>query len=354
MPRPSPAVSKPPRTPAILAIMICAGTLAAEPSAPAESITAPAHRAHASPSALSSDPPAPRHTIASLSITSADPDVSVIPEQSQDDAGATNFRGEKVVAAPVRYVQDFESGEIGPEWGAFGGTVADEHLTTFANPMSGLVLNVKTESDSAYEIRLDLYLIPAGAEDDESSNNILSVFVDDQPVTQLTPKALRKLSGKSPEPGQPFTRTIRIPFTAAHQIAELRFESGDPGAGPTWGIDNLVIDLGLQDPVYGVSGGESYDPASLGLLDPGAGLTGELQPLPKSRYGSNEPFAGDGPSYTDGSRPTYDPVDEDENDDGIDDEIEEDLERPDDRTVPTPPAALLLLAAAVVPRRRRS
>jgi hypothetical protein len=336
---------------AALALALCA-TSAFAVSADAEAITAPARQTTASPGVLASSPARQANTIASLALSSDNPDVPVISDAGEEADGATNFRGEKVVAAPVRYVEDFESGQVGPEWGAFGGTLAEESLTTFADPAAGggLVLNVKTESDSAYEIRLDVYLVSSSNAESEQADTSLSVFVDDEAVMQLSPKSLRELSGKEPEPGRPLTRTIRVPFTAAHPIAELRFEAAGKGAGVSWGIDNLVIDLGLQDPVFGITGGGGgYDPGSIGLLDPGAGLTGELPPLPKSRYGSNEPFAGDGPGGAGGSNnPPIDPTDQDRDDDGIDDEIEDETDE-----VPSPPT-LILLAAALTSACRRS
>lgn len=310
-------------------------------SADAEAITAPARQAVASPGVFSASPARAVITIASLSLSSDNPDVPITTDSREDADGATNFRGEKVVAAPVRYVEDFESGQVGPEWGAFGGTLAVETLTTFANPATGggLVLNVKTESDSAYEIRLDIYLISSANAQGESADSTLSVFVDDQAVMQLSPESLRELSGKKPEPGRPLTRTIRVPFTAAHPIAELRFESDSGRGGFSWGIDNLVIDLGLQDPVFGITGGGGgYDPGTIGLFNPGAGMTGELPPLPKSRYGSNEPFAGDGGGGS--PNPPINPNDQDRNDDGIDDDIEDEVDE-----VPAPPTFILLVAA---------
>lgn len=260
----------------------------------------------------------PVRTMAALTI--AAPEVMlVVPESpspeeieasASNDPARTNYRGEKVEATPVRYLEDFESGLIGPEWSAFSGTLSSEALSTFADPAGedGIVLNIKTDTGSPYEIRLDVYLIPPvdaiefagrGVDPNEPSDNVFTVTVDGQTVLQLSPDGMRKLAGDRPKPGQPMARKIRIPFTSGHDIAEVRFRSisSDGAEGwSSWGIDNLVIDLGLQDPVFGVSAGdEPFEPGLIGMLDPGAGLTGEIPGLPGNRFAqNNSDFQGDG------------------------------------------------------------
>lgn len=288
--------------PTCLIACACSGVSALPaPRASDESITAPAHEPRwpfPSPGVMGGGIPVRAGmNIASMSLGASELDVLIINDAARGEP--TNHRGERVAAAPVRFYEDFESGELGPEWSAFGGTRELESLTRFADPSrpGGMVLNVKTESDSAYEVRLDIYLIPpaAGAAA-EQSDNVLTIFVDGEPAFTFDPAAFALLPGKSAAAVGALVRVLHVPFTAAHRIAEIRFESpsGAPSDWFAWGIDNLVIDLGLQDPVFGVSGGGGgYDSGLLGSPEMGD-MTGEIPSLPKSRYGSNEPFAGDG------------------------------------------------------------
>ncbi len=338
--------------PVAIAAAAFAFTSTARGAAETEAITSPigvAPGAVRSPFATSA-----RHSLGALSLSAADRDSAVLAETEQSSSGATNFRGERVAAAPVRYQEDFEGGEIGPEWGAFGGIVEHGALTRYADSSipGGMKLNVKTETDTPYEVRLDVYLVPpSNSAQEDSDDNVLSVFVDDHMVQSFSAGSLLKLSGQSPTPGEPLVRTIHIPFTSSHRIAEVRIESTARGSEgwSGWGIDNLVIDLGLQDPVFGViGGGGGYEPGLFDAFDLGAGMTGEIPGLPKNRYGRNEPFSGDGGGGGSSPRRLDDPADEDRDDDRIDD----DEEKPD-RAVPAGPTALLFIAAAVTLLRRK-
>ncbi|MBL8747418.1 MAG: hypothetical protein JNK58_13820 [Phycisphaerae bacterium] len=303
-------------------------------------------------------------SMAALSLSAPNPDMLAATDAAGSGEVPTNFRGEPVAAAPVRFHEDFESGQIGPEWRSFGGRGHRDGLTHFADPSAsgGMVLNVKTEADSPYEVRLDVYLIPpTGGAVDESSDNTLTIFVDDQPIQQWSPQSLREVSGERAEPGKPTIRTIHVPFTASERIAEIRFEASPRASEgwPSWGIDNLVIDRGLQDPVFGISGGAGgYDSGFFGSPGMGSDMNGEIPSLPKSRYGSNEPFAGSGGGGGGGgggsSYTPENPTDQDRNDDGIDDEIEDEVEDRPERVIPSVPTMLLVIAsAATLVQRRR-
>lgn len=310
-------------------------------------------------------------TIAALAITGTDSSAPLpSPESAPDSEGAVNYLGEKVVAASIRYVNDFETGEVGPEWGAFGIPIVHEALSTYVSPAveGGMVLNVKTDADAPYEIRLDVYLLPPPGSDifpgegddlNEPADNTLSVLIDGQVVSQFSPRSLRKMQGERPRAGQPLVRKVRVPFNAGHQITEIRFESSSPEGSSdwsSWGMDNLIIDLGLQDPVFGiVSGDDPFAPGTLGMVSPNAGLTGEIPGLPGSRYATNAPFQGsDGGGSSSPPRfPPQPPIEEDPTEEP---NPGEDNPPPDEPppVIPSPPTAVLIVAAlgAMFHRRR--
>lgn len=277
----------------------------------------------------------------SLGVSSGGDDTQSPGDENGGYASAKNFRGDDVTGATTRYTQDFETGEIGKEWGAFGGVIPHETLTAFANPAAsgGMTLNVSTKEGEVYEIRMDVYLVPpagstvAPGKDEDAervARNVLGINVDGQMVYDMNPVKLSKLGGATPVPGQPLKRQVRFNFTSTCGIAEIHFTSppGEEGAWSTWGVDNLVIDLGLQDPTLGAFGGD-FDTDIFGLLAPPSDLNGELPPLPRSRYGSNEPISNDStPSSSGGPKPV--------------------------REIPSPgPLALVLGAAACLLHRRR-
>jgi hypothetical protein len=113
----------------------------------------------------------------------------------------------------------------------------------------------------------------------------------------------------------------------------VRFEAANPGSAADWSrwaIDNILVDLGLQDPVFGFSGKMTpFDPGLLGMAGLTDGLTGELPP--GRRFGNNDSDFSGGGGGGDSSPPS-------------------------DRTIPSPGGLLLgtLALAATASRRRRT
>jgi hypothetical protein len=268
----------------------------------------------------------------------AGPGVTDVAEIDELVASRTNFKGEQVEAAATKFFEDFDDGVMGPEWSASAPIVERPGTGKFIYvENSSVVLNLLTKEGAVYSGTLDLLLFPHGAREDEGEDveaHRLTIYADGQVVFSMTPDEVRALKGAVPKPGMPIVRKIRVPFTAGFGIAEIRIEGaatreGDPC--PVWGVDNILVDLGLQDPVFGVSSRElEFETGVIGPVDASAGLTGLLPP--GSRYGNNDfDFSSEGGSGG-GGRSTPPPE------------------------VPGPGAALmgLLAGGGMVSRRRRA
>lgn len=226
--------------------------------------------------------------------------------------GGVNYKGEKITGATTRYFEDFESGQVGGEWATFGSLHKDDRISTFADPSAdqGMILNVATKPERVYEVRLDVYLIPPSASitpgdaADEAVTSTLAVVVDGKEMMMLTPAELLKLAGAKPVAGEPTKRKVRFNITAAHGIAEIHIynPTAREEGWSAWGIDNIMIDLGQQDPVFGFFSPD--DPSAIdlfGVTDQTSDMTGEIPPLPSRRFGSNEPIS---PSSDGGTTPS--------------------------------------------------
>jgi hypothetical protein len=249
------------------------------------------------------------------------------------DAPITNYRGETVEAAVTKFWEDFEDGAAGPEWSSPPTIESSTRLTkfSFVPEDSGMTLNLLTKEGQVYEAQIDVLLFPPqGEADDTNDDNLLIIKVDGKVVVAFTPDDIRKLRGDDAMPGDPVIRKIRVPLTAGYGIAEMTFEAakGDGAAGwSQWGVDNILVDLGLQDPVFGISGEmKTFDPGVLGMVGPNAGMSGELPPA--SRFGNNGGDVGGGGGGGGGGSPST-------------------------QAIPTPGAALLGAIASVMTLRRR-
>lgn len=291
-------------------------------------------------SAVSRGDPQPRN-ISSLSITPSADAPADAAEIAENEASRTNYLGHTIDAAATRFWEDFEDGQLGPEWADRAPIVESqtEGKFSYIPTDAGMTLNLKTKKGEVYEAQIDLLLFPpasprdrdAGSED----NNLLAIKVDGQVVVQFAPEDIAKLRGEAVVPGQPVRRKIRVPFNAGFGIAEIRFEATDPkGAADwsRWAIDNILVDLGLQDPVFGFSGKMTpFDPGLLGMVGLSDGLTGELPP--GKRFGDNsKDFSGGGGGGGGGTNP------------------------PPDRSIPSPGGVAVgaLALAATFTRRRRA
>lgn len=250
------------------------------------------------------------------------------------DAAITNYRGETVEAAVTKFWEDFEDGAVGAEWSSPPTIESSTRLTkfSFVPEDAGMTLNLLTKEGQVYEAQIDVLLFPpqGGDAEETAGDNLLTIKVDGKVVVSFTPDDIRKLRGDDAMPGDPVIRKIRVPFTAGYGIAEMTFEAakGDGAAGwSKWGIDNILVDLGLQDPVFGISGEmKTFDPGVLGMVGPNAGMSGELPPA--SRFGNNGGDVGGGGGGGGGGSSNT-------------------------QSIPTPGAALLGAIAGVMTLRRR-
>lgn len=266
----------------------------------AEPITAPAFSIVASPS----NDRRSNQLVSSLSITgSGSADDGKSSPDAESEKPRTNYLGETVEAASTRFWEDFEDGQVGPEWAASAPITESESEGRFSYipTEAGLALNLMTKQGEVYEAQIDLLLFPPatarGKDAPPENGNLLMIKVDGHVVVQFAPEDIEKLRGEAAVAGEPIRRKIRVPFNAGFGIAEMRFEAADPSGASDWSrwaIDNILVDLGLQDPVFGFSGKMSpFDPGLLGMTGLTDGLTGELPP--GRRFGNNDnDFSGGG------------------------------------------------------------
>jgi MYXO-CTERM domain-containing protein len=290
---------------------------------------------------------------------------------------ATNHKGERVTAQPVRYVQDFDPqvGEL-DEWAELRARAVDGY-GRIAGPFRNASTTVRIHTDPAesYTVQFDLALVAARIGDPAVSDRF-SVEVDGQPILEELFADLAEVAREHLEhPDDPLIYPkITLFFSAEHRITEISFTStaeGLPG-GEVWGLDNVIIDRSISaGGSFGGAGGSSRS-AGFGAGGP-ASLAHRAGPnrfnnLPSGSGGGSSGGGGGGdtgfpglgpriideiplpPDVNPTPAPDLPPVPEPEGDPKV-------PGNPDDPSppVPTPGATVpLLFGLAALMRRRRA
>lgn len=210
----------------------------------------------------------------------------------------TNYRGEEVQTAPIRYFEDFEGGKAGREW-PLRASISEMHeFGNFLGPMRAgeQVLNIRLEPGNTYMVVFDIYFI-AYPQNDEDAGGSLEVIIDGAPMAVHPFAELRAMNraanGSRDDFNEAIYRDFTVPFIAGGPIVEIRFRADEDAASSagSWGIDNVLVDeMPIPLASFGDGGFENV------LSGGGGGGAAPSAPGAAPRqYGSNAPIQPNSP-----------------------------------------------------------